>query len=89
MSEQDINLAETLEYGYNVVFEKQADGIYVATVPTLNYIATYGETLDEAREMAKDMIALFLESLRRDGLEIPVPDAKEVVTERVNVALAL
>jgi predicted RNase H-like HicB family nuclease len=80
-------MAEVAEYGYNVVFERQGDGAYVATVPSLNYISTYGETMDEAREMVKDMLALYLQSLQEDGLEIPEPDAHAPVTERINVAL--
>jgi predicted RNase H-like HicB family nuclease len=38
--------------------------------------------------LVKDMIAHYLESLRRDGREIPEPDAKEVVIKRINVTLA-
>lgn len=52
---------EELVYGYTVVFEEQDDGSYVATVPTLNYIATEGETLGEARAMARDMIMVYLD----------------------------
>ena len=81
-------MADGHEYGYTVIFEKEGDA-YTATVPALNYSSTYGETLDEAREMVKEMIGLYLESLRADGLELPEPDAsKETFTERVSVALA-
>lgn len=81
-------MAETLEYGYNVVFERQKDGGFCATVPALGYITTEGDTLEEARAMAEDMIALYLDSLREDGLDIPEPDVKEVVTERISVAFS-
>ena len=75
-------------YGYTVIFEKEGDA-YTATVPALNYSSTYGETLDEAREMVKEMIGLYLESLRADGLELPEPDvSEETFTERISVALA-
>ena len=87
MTKKHTHTAEIAEYGYNVVFERQGDGTYVATVPSLNYISTYGESLDEAREMVKDMLALYLQSLQDDGLEIPEPDAQPPVTERINVAL--
>ena len=63
------------EYGYTTIFERQADGRYTATVPALNFISTFGETMDEAREMVKDMIQIYLESLRADGQEIPDPDS--------------
>ncbi len=87
MTKNHAQMAEIAEYGYNVIFERQADGTYVATVPSLNYISTYGESLDEAREMVKDMLALYLQSLQDDGLEIPEPDAQAPVTERINVVL--
>ena len=74
------------EYGYTVIFEKEED-VYTATVPALDYSSTYGETLEEARAMAKEMIQLYLESLQADGLELPKPD-RETFTERVSVALA-
>jgi len=81
-------MAEFGEYGYNVVFERRGDGAYVATVPSLDHISTYGESLDEARAMIKDMLALCLRSLPEDGLEIPEPDAQATVTERMIVALS-
>ena len=74
------------QYGYRVFFEPQADGRFVATVPALNYISTFGETLEEARAMAKDMIQVYLESLRDDGEDIPEPDAAdEVIAEWISV----
>ena len=60
----------------------------VATVPSLNHISTYGESLDEARAMVKDMLALYLRSLQEDGLEIPATSAQATVTERIIVALS-
>ena len=76
----------TDEYGYNVVFERQPNGGHCATVPTSGYLTTEGDALEEAREMVKDMIALYLESLCEDGLELPEPDIHtEVLTERISV----
>jgi predicted RNase H-like HicB family nuclease len=79
---------EKLVYGYTVVFEKQADGGYTATVPGLDYITTEGETLDEARDMARDMIEVYLDSLQADGLAIPDSEADHtVVTEKIAVSI--
>lgn len=81
-------MAKGQEYGYNVIFEKEGD-LFVATVPALNYSSTYGETLDEARAMVKEMIQVYLESLQADGLNLPEPDTQgETITERISVALA-
>ncbi len=57
------------------------------TVPVLPGCVTQGETLEEARAMAKDAIRGYLESLQKDGEEIPVEHG-EAITERVAVTLA-
>ncbi|MBS0181209.1 MAG: type II toxin-antitoxin system HicB family antitoxin [Nitrospira sp.] len=61
------------EYRYTVFFEPAEEGGYIVTCPALPGMATEGETLEEARAMAKDAIRAYLESLRKDGLQIP-PD---------------
>jgi predicted RNase H-like HicB family nuclease len=40
---------------------------YQVTVPLLTGFITYGRTLGEAREMARDAIRCHLEGLRKDG----------------------
>jgi antitoxin HicB len=84
----EATMAKSNEYGYTVIFEKEGD-VYVATVPTLNYLSTFGETLEQARAMAAEAISLYLESLEADGEELPEPDtSSDVFTERISVALA-
>lgn len=55
-------------------------------VPALPEICTYGETLDEAREMARDAIRCYLESAIQTGEQFPV-DIGNVTTELVEVTL--
>lgn len=77
------------EYSFTVLFEPAEEGGYVVTCPALPGLVTEGDTLDEAREMARDAIRVYLESIQRDGLTIP-PDKKitlEPVKEEVRVAL--
>ena len=77
------------EYNYTVLFEPAEEGGYVVTCPALPGLVTEGETLEEAREMARDAIRAYLESLRKDGL--PIPGDKELaldpVKEHISVAL--
>jgi predicted RNase H-like HicB family nuclease len=47
--------------GIPFYFEPAEEGGYVVHVPALNGAATQGETLEEAREMAKDLIIGYLE----------------------------
>jgi predicted RNase H-like HicB family nuclease len=85
-----IHRRETLditEYRYTVVFEPAEEGGYVVTVPAIPGLVTEGDSLEEAREMVKDAIRGYLESLRKHGEEIPLEQG-EPVTERVLVSLS-
>jgi predicted RNase H-like HicB family nuclease len=66
------------QYNYTVYFEPIEGGFNVI-VPAIPEICTFGETLDEAREMAKDAIRCVLESAIKHGEAIPqdVEPAKE------------
>lgn len=79
----------TKEYSYTIFFEPAEEGGYIATCPALPGLVTEGDTLEEAREMAKDAIRAYLESLQKDGLSIPADrEIKlEPVKEKVKVAL--
>lgn len=73
---------------YQVVLEWEAESeAWVAYVPALNHISTYGATHDEAIEQAREAILGYLEASEREGL--PVPDsATEVEVVDVEVATA-
>jgi len=58
---------------------------YQVTVPLLPGLITYGRTLGEAREMARDAIRCHLEALRKDGE--PIPNEKTARKEKLRVAL--
>ena len=58
-------------YDFNVVFQPAEEGGYNVFVPSLPGCVTQGETLDEAKRMAEEAIALYCESLISDGLSIP------------------
>lgn len=46
----------SVENSFTVVFEPGEEGGYVVTCPALPGLTTEGDTLEEAREMAKDAI---------------------------------
>jgi len=58
---------------------------YQVTVPLLPGLVTYGRTLEEAREMARDAIRCHLEGLRKDGERIP--NERTARKEKLRVAL--
>lgn len=76
-------------YEFTVLFEPAAEGGYVVTCPALPGLITEGDTLRQAREMAKDAIQAYLESLQKDGL--PIPGNRKIrlrpVKETIKVAL--
>jgi predicted RNase H-like HicB family nuclease len=74
------------EYGYTVVYQRMPEGGYSVVVPAIPEICTFGETLPEARRMAKDAVRCFLESALKTGEAIP--QDVEPVTERIAVCVA-
>ena len=61
---------------YTVILRSEPDGGYTAIVPSLPACVTYGETIEEAKNMVKDAIEGYLVSLKKHG---------EVIPEEINV----
>lgn len=59
---------------YRVLLRKEPEGGYTVLVPSLPGCVTYGETVEEAIEMAREAIELYLESLAAHGEEIPTEE---------------
>lgn len=75
-----------MEYGYTTLFEPMPEGGFNVVVPAIPEICTYGESLEDAREMARDAIRCYLESALKTGEPIP-GDVAEITTERVAVTI--
>ena len=58
----------------NIMLRPEPEGGYTALVPALPGCVTYGRTVDEAREMAKDAISGYIASLRKHKDPIPTDD---------------
>lgn len=59
---------------YPAVFFEEENG-YSVVFPDLNYLATCGETLDEAFTMAVDCLAGYLYWLQLDNEPLPLPSS--------------
>ncbi len=59
---------------YKIVLKKEPEGGYTVTVPSLPGCVTYGATIEEAIEMAREAIELYIESLRAHNEEIPTEE---------------
>jgi predicted RNase H-like HicB family nuclease len=77
------------EYTYTVVFEPDEEaGGCVVSCPALPGLVAEGDTPEEARAMAADAIACYLESLRKDGLPAPESDTgRDPIADRISVRL--
>lgn len=58
-------------FRYQVIFRPEPEGGYTVLVPALQGCVSYGKTLKEARAMAEDAIAGYIESLRKHAEPIP------------------
>ena len=65
---------------YAVVIESGPNN-YSAYVPDLPGCVSVGDTLDEVKNMIQEAIALHIEAMREDGLEIPTPTTSVAVVE--------
>ncbi len=76
------------QYSFTLLFEPAEEGGYVVTCPALPGLVTEGDTLAEARSMAKDAIEGYIESLQKDGQ--PIPEDKKLpldpVKEEIRIA---
>ncbi|MEA2033976.1 MAG: type II toxin-antitoxin system HicB family antitoxin [Euryarchaeota archaeon] len=70
-------------YNFRIMLRKEPEGGYTAFVPSLPGCVTYGETIDEAIEMTKEAVELYIESLI-DHNE-PVPSEEEVVEYNLQI----
>lgn len=70
---------------YIALIHKDADSDFGVSFPDLPGCVTAGATLDEARDMAAEALALHLEGLAEDGIAIPEPSSLEtIMTEAQN-----
>jgi predicted RNase H-like HicB family nuclease len=59
---------------YRILLRKESEGGYTVTVPSLPGCVTYGDTIEEAIDMAKEAIEVYIESLIAHGEEIPTEE---------------
>jgi antitoxin HicB len=75
------------EYQFTVIIERQLEGEYLVSVPSLPGCYTQGSTLQEAREMAADAIRAYCASLVKHGEPIPIEPQTEQFIGRLSVVL--
>jgi predicted RNase H-like HicB family nuclease len=66
---------------YIALIHKEAESDFGVSFPDLPGVISAGSTLDEARDMATEALALHLEGLAEDGEAIPEPSSLEEIME--------
>ncbi len=56
------------------MLRNEPEGGYTVIVPSLPGCVTYGETIEQAIDMAKEAIELYIESLKEHNEEIPTEE---------------
>ncbi|MDE5461640.1 hypothetical protein GWG67_13325 [Bradyrhizobium sp. CSS354] len=70
---------------YIGLIHKDADSHFGVSFPDFPGVVTAGTTLDDARSMADEALALHIEGMTEDGKAIPEPSAlEEVMSDRNN-----
>lgn len=60
--------------GYRIELTPDDNGTFLVTCPALPIVATFGETVEDARRHAVDAIETAIASMIDDGEDVPAPD---------------
>ena len=72
-----------MKYKYQILIEKDENGIYIASCPALQGCYSQGDTVDEALQNIKDAIQLHIEARQALGEPIPI----EILIDEVEVVV--
>ena len=78
-----------MKFVYPAIFEAEKDGGYSVSFPDLPGCYSQGETLEEAFDMARDAIGIYLSQLEADGKEYPAASDPAKVEKGDNEFVAL
>ena len=74
-------MLDTMERDFNVIIERDSEGYYVATVPSLRGCHTQARSLDELMERTKEAIELCLEVEGSDAETLDFVGVQRVTVE--------
>ncbi|MCL6258314.1 type II toxin-antitoxin system HicB family antitoxin [Aquiflexum sp. TKW24L] len=61
-----------MERMIRIILNPEPEGGFTVIVPSLRGCITYGETIEEAENMAAEVISLYLEDMKANGGDIPM-----------------
>ena len=71
---------------FTAIFDPAEEGGYTVTVPSLPGCITEGDTFEEAVEMVKDAISVYIEDMKAHNEPIPY-DNDDIVIKTINVPI--
>ena len=74
------------QLSYRIILRPEPEGGFTVIVPSLPGCVTYGETLEEAKDMAIDSIKAYLESLKKHNE--PIIDDSDVLESTLSIQFA-
>jgi len=85
--QEGVKLFSMKKYTYKVLLKKEPEGGYTVTVPSLPGCLSYGESVEEAMNMAREAIELYIESLVAHNE--PVPDESDTIEMEISLDIAV
>ena len=73
------------EFDYTVSIEPFSQGGYNVRVPAIPEICTFGDTLEEAKQNAREAIECYIESQLKEGLSIPA----DIEPKQVHISVSI
>jgi len=70
---------------FTAFFDRNHNGYYTVTVPSLPGLVTEGRNIDHARLMAEDAIKCYVEGLKKDSESIP----EEAETAQMQITVSV
>jgi len=84
-------MGKPIELKFTILIEKNEEGSYTVTVPSLPGCITQGDTWDDAIANAREAIAGYIEALRALGkpipLEVPVEVAADAILKQAGMSI--
>jgi len=84
-------MVKPIELKFTILIEKNEEGSYTVTVPSLLGCITQGDTWDDAIANAREAIAGYIEALRALGkpipLEVPVEVAADAILKQAEMSI--
>lgn len=66
---------------YHAVFDPAEEGGFNVSFPNFPGCYTFGRTFEEAKQMAQEVLELWMEVMAEEGKDIPPPDHHPLVDE--------